>query len=163
MNAQDTISRVRSIRTAMHYGMSIGLVQNQLFALERELAPTQKPDFEIGIEGFDTVLSYLSKTNPEALDLIHDPIHDTVKDGKTLAVRARCRGLPVLRVEAPAHIKTRYPTCPPAASIWRWWHSTNGTRERKQHEHAHPNHRPFGGQLGGHEPRPYSCPLEAQR
>ncbi|MER8385279.1 hypothetical protein NKH14_07105 [Mesorhizobium sp. M1380] len=55
--------------------------------------------------GYDTVLSYFARTNPEALDLMGDPIADTQRDGFWLTHQASRRDIQVISVEAPAPLK----------------------------------------------------------
>lgn len=105
MDVQTTIAALREIRR----DTTDVITRAALHSLEKNLAPDDADAYQIDILGFDTVLSYLSKTNPEALDLILDPVFDTISDGLNLSRRARCRGIPILKVSAPAHIKARYP------------------------------------------------------
>ncbi|MER8418759.1 hypothetical protein [Mesorhizobium sp. M1329] len=55
--------------------------------------------------GYDTVLNYLARTNPEALDLMGDPVADTQRDGFWLKHQASRRDLQITSVEAPAPLK----------------------------------------------------------
>lgn len=52
-------------------------------------------------EGFDTVLGWLAKNNPEALMLMQDPIFDTRRDGFWLMHKAEQEGCKVKKVSAP--------------------------------------------------------------
>jgi hypothetical protein len=105
MTPSEIIATIRNIRRKCVDTPTI----YRLLNLEIDAAPAQPEDYTTDVLGFDTVLSYLAKTNPEALALISDPIHETVIDGKRLAESARKRGLPIIKVAAPAHIKARYP------------------------------------------------------
>ncbi|MER9605386.1 hypothetical protein [Mesorhizobium sp. M0243] len=64
--------------------------------------PYASPDVPAG---YDTVLSYFAKTNPEALDLMGDPIADTQRDGFWLKHQASRRDIQIISVEAPAPLK----------------------------------------------------------
>lgn len=122
MNAQDTIARLRGIRSTVAYGATARSVASQLEALEHDLAGTQPEDFgECPVAGFDTILSYLSRTNPEAFDLIDEPVHGTITDGLRAAHLARSRGIPVLRVVAPPHIQRRFPKAKTVNAYPTWF------------------------------------------
>lgn len=56
-------------------------------------------------EGFNTVLGYLAEVNPEALDLMGDPVADTQRDGYWLKHQASRRDIQIVSVEAPAPLK----------------------------------------------------------
>ena len=56
-------------------------------------------------EGYDTVLGYFSKTDPEALDLLSDPVVDTLRDDHWLLHQANRREIRVAKVSAPAAMK----------------------------------------------------------
>jgi len=77
--------------------------------LEIEIAGTKQEDFTCNVVGFETVLSYLAKSNPEALDLMTNPVHETIADGMRVAAIARGRGLPIIKIEACQHIRKRFP------------------------------------------------------
>ena len=68
--------------------------------LEIELAGTDTDsfmcDFMCDVERYDTVLSYFAKTNPEALCLMPNPVHNNIIDGN-------------LSVAACDHMKRRFP------------------------------------------------------
>jgi hypothetical protein len=57
--------------------------------------------------GYDTVLGYLVKRNPEALELIEDPAEDTKRDGFKLCHMAGQRGCRVVKVAAPPILQER--------------------------------------------------------
>ena len=116
MIAQEIIDRIRYIRRNIKgeghplLCWSINQTQIALAVLEHDLAGTETEDFNAcPVEGFDTILSYLSRTNPEAFDLIDEPVHGTITDGLAVSKIARARGLPVLRVTAPPHMQRRFP------------------------------------------------------
>ena len=110
MNAEIAIDRIRNVRRNLLTGAHPLDADAALAALEHDLAGTKTEDFNAcPVEGFDTILSYLSRTNPEAFDLIDEPVHGTISDGLRIAQYARSRGLPVLRVAAPPHMKRRFP------------------------------------------------------
>ena len=83
-------------------------VRNSLLVLERNLPRDKPEDYHLGIEGFDTVMSYIAREEPTLMKLALDPVRDHIADGKRIAHVARCRRLPVLKVDAPAPIKQRY-------------------------------------------------------
>ncbi|PBB68123.1 hypothetical protein CK228_13515 [Mesorhizobium sp. WSM4312] len=64
--------------------------------------PYASPDLPVG---FNTVLGYLAEVNPEALDLMGDPIADTQRDGYWLTHQASRRDIQIISVEAPAPLK----------------------------------------------------------
>ncbi len=51
--------------------------------------------------GYDTILGYISKQNPEALDLFKDPFFDTRADAWKLRNQCQRDGLQVHTVDAP--------------------------------------------------------------
>lgn len=51
-------------------------------------------------EGYQTVLGWLAENNPEALDLLYDPIMDTHVDDRWLLKQARLRGYTTAQVQA---------------------------------------------------------------
>ncbi|KAA3452749.1 hypothetical protein C7I87_00795 [Mesorhizobium sp. SARCC-RB16n] len=55
--------------------------------------------------GYNTVLGYLAEVNPEALDLMGDPIADTQRDGYWLTHQASRKDIQIVTVEAPAPLK----------------------------------------------------------
>jgi hypothetical protein len=55
--------------------------------------------------GYDTVLGFLARTNPEALALLDEDPECTKVDGIWLRERAKMRNLFVTRVEAPAFLQ----------------------------------------------------------
>jgi hypothetical protein len=110
MDAANIIDSLRAIRSSVMYGAGALNIARCIEALEHEVAGTEPEDFgECPIVGYDTVLSYLSREHPEAFDLIDEPVHGTITDGLLLARKARSRGIPVLRVTAPAHMQRRFP------------------------------------------------------
>ena len=109
MHAEIAIDRIRNIRRNL-IGAHPQATDAALAALEHDLAGTKTEDFNAcPVEGFDTILSYLSRTNPEAFSLIDEPVHGTICDGLFVSKCARSRGLPVLRVAAPPHMQRRFP------------------------------------------------------
>lgn len=115
MNAQDTTASIRNIRRVLadHVSgkrpASPSMIIRAMENLERDLAPDTAESYEIGIVGFDTILSYLSKEDRFTLDMMDDVVFNTIEDGKALSKSARARGLPILKVSAPAAITTRFP------------------------------------------------------
>lgn len=113
MDATEIIAELRAIRTTalltLPYGASPLPMLRQIENLEVEIAGTDAEDFTCDVVGFDTVLSYLAKTNPEVLDLMPNPVHDTIRDGMIIAAKARARRLPVVKVAACEHMKRRFP------------------------------------------------------
>lgn len=57
--------------------------------------------------GYDTVLGYLVKHNPEALALIQDPAVDTQRDGFWLTRRTRLYGKEPAKVTAPTVLRSQ--------------------------------------------------------
>lgn len=55
-------------------------------------------------EGFDTVLGYLARNNPEALFLMGPDAEATARDGFWLTHRCKQRGIKPVKVEACAHL-----------------------------------------------------------
>lgn len=109
MNAQEIIAKIRDARRTIYAGNAWDAA-NSLDLLEHEIAGPGPENFDdCPVEGFDTILSYLARTNPEAFELLDDPVHGTITDGIMVSNYARKRGLPVLRVAAPAYIRRRYP------------------------------------------------------
>lgn len=124
MKAQEIITEIRAIRRTIECpplphqrGRQGGTLKGSrrwalkaLLALEKNIAPDDVDDFcSIDAPQYDTVLGFLAKNDPICLDLMNDPIHDTVIDGRTLSNMSRKRGLPVIKVAAPVHITSRYP------------------------------------------------------
>jgi hypothetical protein len=109
MNEQATIYRIRHIRRSLPEAHPLA-VAAALECLEHEIAGTETEDFDdCPVEGFDTILSYLARTNPEAFSLMDEPVHGTIREGFLVAQKARIRGLPIIRVVAPAHMRRRFP------------------------------------------------------
>jgi hypothetical protein len=110
MDAMKIIDCLRGIRSYAVVGDCAYKMKANIEALEHEIAGTDLEDFNAcPVEGFDTILSYLSRTNPEAFDLIDQPVHGTIRDGVFATKYAHARGYPVLRVTAPPHMKRRFP------------------------------------------------------
>lgn len=110
MDAMNIIDHLRGIRNDITFGGCAYKTSAKIAALEHEIAGTAQEDFNAcPVEGFDTILSYLSRTNPEAFDLIDQPVHGTIRDGVFATKYAHTRGYPVLRVTAPPHMKRRFP------------------------------------------------------
>jgi hypothetical protein len=82
-------------RNAEHLGVTIG---------GRPLA-----DFMSGHlpQGYDTVMGYLARTNPESVALLPDFVDDTQRDGWWLVHRSRRRGVRVIKVQAPLVLRER--------------------------------------------------------
>lgn len=108
MNAANIAAEVRRIQHALDGYVPMYEVRGMLDRLERDIAPDTPAAYACPVEGFDTVLSYLSKHDQIILELAHDPVRDFIVDGKNLAKCARNRGLPVLRVAAPEAVSVRY-------------------------------------------------------
>lgn len=115
MKRNEITSEIRRIRRMLERcGMgrvdpwTMNEARNSLVALERNLPKDSPQDYHLGIEGFDTVMSYIAREEPTLMELALDPVRDHIADGKRIAHVARCRRLPVLKVEAPAPIKQRY-------------------------------------------------------
>ena len=108
MKPQEIIAELRSIRRQTGKLLS-NLERQQIENLEIEIAGTEQEDFTSNVVGFETVLSYLAKSNPEALDLMPNPVHETIKEGKIIASWARGRGLPIIKIEACQHMRKRFP------------------------------------------------------
>lgn len=111
MTTSEIIAEIRRIRRDMvRNKIGAFTAATRLFALENAAAPCGTNDLvSVEIDGFDTVLGYLAKNDPAQADLTYDLTHDTVAAGKRCATLARARGLPILRVKAPAAVSTRYP------------------------------------------------------
>lgn len=73
-------------------------------ALRPDLTPWLSPDVP---RGYNTVLGYLAKTNPEALALIPDVVEDTKRDGLSLTSAAAHAGKRIYRVAAPPVVRER--------------------------------------------------------
>jgi hypothetical protein len=58
-------------------------------------------------EGYDTVLGYLSRERPEIVDLMSDPIGDTLKDSFTLKADCVKDDATVETVDAPPALRER--------------------------------------------------------
>ncbi len=56
-------------------------------------------------QGYNTVLGYLAETHPEMLDLMRDPLEDTVRDGYWLTHQAHKRDIQVHQVEASSYLR----------------------------------------------------------
>lgn len=56
-------------------------------------------------EGFDTVLGFLSKTQPGIFATIDEPVLATYRDNLWLTMQAHIRGIEVATVEAPEPAK----------------------------------------------------------
>lgn len=63
--------------------------------------------------GYDTIVGYLSKVYPEVLDLLEDPMRDTVALGKAVASEEDARAMPVYAPDCfkkrGCHIINSYP------------------------------------------------------
>jgi hypothetical protein len=57
--------------------------------------------------GYETVLGYLSKTDPEALDLMDQDAEATARDGWKLTYLAKRKGLKVVKVRACQHLEAQ--------------------------------------------------------
>ncbi|WP_422049749.1 hypothetical protein [Shimia sp.] len=106
MDATNIIARLRD---AQRGGFMDHVTAAKLRNLEIELAGTEQEDFTCDIMGYDTVLSYLAKTNPEALELMVNPVHETISVGIDLSKRLHSRGVPIIKVAACEHMKRRFP------------------------------------------------------
>jgi hypothetical protein len=51
--------------------------------------------------GYDTVLGWTAKNNPDRIDSMFNPVEDTKRDGFALTARARREGFTPPKVEAP--------------------------------------------------------------
>ena len=109
MNATEIISELRAIRRELLAGEIVPTLAIKMLRLEDEIAGRENDDFSCDVLGYDTILSYIAKTNPEAMELIDDPVHGTVCDGLAVSNYLRERGVPILKVAPCAHIKRRYP------------------------------------------------------
>ncbi|QGJ74094.1 hypothetical protein [Sinorhizobium meliloti] len=49
-------------------------------------------------KGYETILTYYERTNPEAFSLLYDPEEDLKEEEKWIASRARDLGLPVVTI-----------------------------------------------------------------
>lgn len=121
MNAEQIIDRIRRIRRHIP-GSHPAHIARQLDDLEHDLAGTEQEDFDgCPVEGYDTILSYLSRNHPEAFELIDEPVHGTITDGLFVSRKARKRGVPVLRVTAPKHMQRRFPKAKTVNAYPTWF------------------------------------------
>lgn len=106
MDATNIIDRLRD---AQRHGFMDRVTAAKLRNLEIDLAGTDQESFTCDVLGYDTILSYLAKTNPEALDLMVNPVHETIIDGIRLSKRLHTRGISTIKVAACEHMKRRFP------------------------------------------------------
>lgn len=67
-------------------------------------------------DGYDTVIGWLAKNKPHIVELMSDPVHDTMADGRLLAKTCKDRGIEAVKVDAPLifvkegfHVINSYP------------------------------------------------------
>ncbi|MGN6548772.1 MAG: hypothetical protein ACTHJ3_02605 [Pararhizobium sp.] len=90
----DTTRRIAEALEALVKGASPAAPRGQV-----PTSPYVTPEVP---DGFDTVLGYLVKNNPECLDYMDDPATATMRDGFWLTHQSSRRSLPVVKVPAPA-------------------------------------------------------------
>lgn len=91
------------------------LLTDAIATIERMRPESQRnlrepEDYQTDLEGYDTVLGFLSKHDPFILEMMVDPVEETQRDGFWLMHRARERGLPSLKVPAPKAVTDLYPS-----------------------------------------------------